>query len=136
MRIDELKPPLATKPGKRVGRGVGSGRGKTSGRGMSGQKSRSGFNIPANFEGGQSTLISRLPKRRGFKTAGRKYISFSITRILDLYKTGEQISPDSLVEKGLIKNKKLPVKLFGTTDKTVAIKDCKVSKSLEKFVTA
>ena len=60
-------PKIVTGKAKRLGRGLSSGKGKTSGRGTKGQKSRSGYNIPRRFEGGQTPLVQRLPKMKGFK---------------------------------------------------------------------
>ena len=65
MKLHELKNNFSKDSGKRLGRGHGSGKGKTSGRGHKGQKSRTGFNIPKRFEGGQTSLIQKLPKARG-----------------------------------------------------------------------
>ncbi|MFA6423270.1 MAG: 50S ribosomal protein L15 [Patescibacteria group bacterium] len=136
MRIDELKPFDKKKSSKRVGRGIGSGKGKTSTRGMSGQKSRSGFNLSWNFEGGQSTLGSRLPKRRGIGSCLRKYQSLNIKLVESKFTEKEEINPEALVLKGLIKNTKLPVKIFGQTDKVYIIKNCRVTKSLLQLVKA
>lgn len=134
MRIDELKPFSKTKPKKRIGRGLGSGKGKTSGRGMNGQKSRSGYNIPKNFEGGQSTLIARTPKKRGFKSHKINYISLNIRLIEEKFGSNEEINPESLVNKSLISGSKTAIKLFGQSSKDLIIRNCKVSKSLEKFL--
>lgn len=71
INLSEL-PKTETRKAKRVGRGVGSGKGKTAGRGTKGQKSRSGYNIPLRFEGGQTPLVQRLPKKKGFKSLRQK----------------------------------------------------------------
>ena len=63
MKIEELKPAMKKKTSNRVGRGIGSGNGKTSGRGQKGQKARSGGGVRRGFEGGQTPLYRRLPKR-------------------------------------------------------------------------
>ena len=66
MKPNDLKPISVRKKKKRVGRGTGSGRGKTAGRGTKGQKSRSGYKLPVGFEGGQTPLKMRIPKKKGF----------------------------------------------------------------------
>jgi len=72
MRLHDLKPaPGSRKSKKRVGRGPGSGHGKTCGRGMKGQKARAGDSIPPYFEGGQMSLVHKIPKR-GFKNIFKK----------------------------------------------------------------
>ncbi|MDO8513342.1 MAG: 50S ribosomal protein L15 [bacterium] len=103
-----------TPKSSRVGRGIASGRGKTAGRGTKGQKSRSGYNLPRRFEGGQSALIQRLPKIRGFKSHNIKPLALNLTKIESLYKTNETVDIESLISKGVIN--KLPsagVKIIG-----------------------
>jgi len=114
MRLEELKPAAgATKKSKRVGRGVGSGSGKTAGKGHKGQKARSGGVKGAGFEGGQMPLQRRLPKR-GFTNIFRK--EYSIVNLQDLETmTGtDPITPEVLMQKGLIKDMKTGVKVLGT----------------------
>jgi len=67
---------------KRLGRGIAAGQGKTAGRGSKGQKARSGFNFPRRFEGGQTALIQRLPKRRGFRSLHPRPVTVRIDRVL------------------------------------------------------
>lgn len=95
---------------KRVGRGISAGQGKTAGRGTKGQKSRSGFNIPRRFEGGQSSLISRIPKKKGFKTGLIKPTTISTNKLVN-FKEGEVVSPKTLFNKGIIKSTKTKVKI-------------------------
>ncbi len=114
MRLEELKPAAgATKKSKRVGRGVGSGSGKTAGKGHKGQKARSGGVKGAGFEGGQMPLQRRLPKR-GFTNIFRK--EYSVVNLQDLETmTGtDPITPEVLMQKGLIKDMKTGVKVLGT----------------------
>ncbi len=119
----ENPPGAAHKNRKRVGRGPGSTDGKTSGRGHKGQNSRSGSRRRVGFEGGQMPLHRRLPKR-GFKNIFRQEYSIvniaSITtcKKLDLSKP---INAEVLVESGLIRNGKLPVKILGDGSLDVAI---------------
>jgi len=112
---------------KRVGRGSGSGIGKTSGRGVKGQKSRSGFKLKRGFEGGQMPLHRRLPKR-GFSCVTarkRKTYTLDIRKLAQHYTAEEQISTQSLMNKGLIKgalHKLQHLKIVG-----VAPKDKKIT---------
>lgn len=113
MRLEELKPAAgATKKTKRVGRGYGSGSGKTSGKGHKGQKARSGGVKGAGFEGGQMPLQRRIPKR-GFTNIFRK--EFSIINLQDLEALAgpDAVTPEMLMQKGLIKNMKNGVKVLG-----------------------
>ena len=114
MRLEELKPAAgATKKSKRVGRGVGSGSGKTAGKGHKGQKARSGGVKGAGFEGGQMPLQRRIPKR-GFTNIFRK--EYSIVNLQDLEKMAgtDPITPEVLMQKGLIKDMKTGVKVLGS----------------------
>jgi large subunit ribosomal protein L15 len=113
MRLEELKPAAgATKKSKRVGRGVGSGSGKTAGKGHKGQKARSGGVKGAGFEGGQMPLQRRIPKR-GFTNIFRK--EYSIVNLQDLEKMAgtDPITPEVLMQNGLIKDMKTGVKVLG-----------------------
>lgn len=101
MKLNELKPaPGSKKKPKRVGRGRGSGHGKTSGRGQKGQKARS--KVRLGFEGGQMPLQRRVPKR-GFTNIFKE--NFALVNIKDLnrFEPGQEITPELLVEAGLIK---------------------------------
>ncbi len=105
MKLHELAPnPGATKERKRVGRGIGSGHGKTCGRGHKGQKSRSGDRkLPPGFEGGQTPLYMRVPKR-GFRSIRKiEYQVVNVGRINKLFEEGEEVTPETLAEKGLCK---------------------------------
>ncbi len=102
MSLSNLKPAKGSvRERKRVGRGPGSGLGKTSGRGEKGQKSRSGFSQKPGFEGGQMPLHRRLPKR-GFHNRFRKeYAEVNLER-LEVFEPGTIITPDVLIERGII----------------------------------
>ncbi|MBI5195434.1 MAG: 50S ribosomal protein L15 [Nitrospirae bacterium] len=112
MRLSDLSPvPGSTKKPKRVGRGIGSGHGKTSCKGHKGQKARTGTGKGAGFEGGQMPLQRRLPKR-GFTNIFKK--QYSIVNLKSLSGLSETvITPEILLEKGLIKNIKDGVKILG-----------------------
>jgi len=116
MKIEDLKPaPGSRKRNKRVGRGIGSGHGKTSCKGHKGQKARSGGTKGPGFEGGQTPLQRRLPKR-GFKN--RFAIEYAIINLKDIVKIQDAdiITPEILVEKGIIKDLKNGIKVLGNGD--------------------
>ena len=98
---------------KVVGRGPGSGHGKTSGRGEKGQKARSGGGVSPWFEGGQTPLYKRLP-RRGFSNARFK-TEYAIVNVSDLnrFKDGEVVTPELLKESGLVKKQLAGIKVLG-----------------------
>ena len=100
-------PKGANKDKKRVGRGPGSGLGKTSGRGHKGQKSRSGYSGRPGFEGGQMPLQRRLPKR-GFTNIFKKvWIEVKLADLVNHFDEGEQITPELMAERGLIRKSHL-----------------------------
>ncbi len=113
MKLHELKYNKgARRDRKRVGRGHASGFGKTSGRGQKGQKARSGGGVPLGFEGGQTPLYLRIPKR-GFTNYNRK--EFSIINLDDLnrFEDDSTVTIDTLQEAGLVKNVRDGVKVLG-----------------------
>ncbi|HEV8632585.1 MAG TPA: 50S ribosomal protein L15 [Thermoanaerobaculia bacterium] len=110
MKLHELAPAKGSKHSrKRVGRGPGSGLGKTAGKGHKGQKSRSGYARQAGFEGGQMTLVRRVPKR-GFTNLFRT--TYSVVNLHQLEGFEREVTPESLVEHGLVKSGAL-VKVLG-----------------------
>ena len=115
----------------RVGRGISAGQGKTAGRGTKGQKSRTGYNLPRRFEGGQTSLISRLPKRKGFRGASESIITVS-TKQLDNFKTGDIVSPKTLFSAGIINSVKDQVKVVGgeLKNKKLRFHNVSLSKSM------
>ncbi len=116
MKIEDLKPAEGSKKkDKRVGRGIGSGHGKTSCKGHKGQKARSGGPKGPGFEGGQMPLQRRLPKR-GFKN--RFKIEYAVINLKNIRSIEglDIITPEVLVEKGLIKDLKDGIKVLGDGD--------------------
>ena len=114
MKLENLTKAPEAKAKKRVGRGPGSGLGKTSGRGQKGQKSRSGASIPAWFQGGQTPLYRRIPKR-GFNNA-RFTIRYATINVCDLnnyFNDGDVVTPELLKEKKIIKKQLNGVKVLG-----------------------
>ncbi len=117
MRQDELVPaPRSKKSRKRVGRGDGSGYGTYSGRGCKGQKSRSGYSMRPGFEGGQLPLIKRLPKKRGFVNIFRIEYSVVNTGTLNMFESGSEVDPETLVKAGVIKSLRRPIKILADGD--------------------
>jgi len=114
MRLHELKPhPGARRRAKRVGRGTGSGHGKTSGRGQKGQGARSGGTKEPWFEGGQTPLVRRVPKR-GFNNRFRKeYAVVNVAALAERFEDGAAVTPESLSERGLLKGRDRKVKILG-----------------------
>jgi len=117
MLANELRPAKgARRAPKRVGRGDASGHGSYSGRGMKGQKARSGNKPKLGFEGGQTKLIKRLPRRRGFTNIFRKEYSQINLSQLARFNAGTEVTPDLLREVGLIKGRRRPIKVLGDGD--------------------
>lgn len=100
MKLDELKPAQVNTKRTRVGRGVGSGIGKTSGRGHKGQKARSGGGVRRGFEGGQTPLYRRLPKRGFTNRNSKNYTEVTLTMLNKSKAT--DVTAESLVEEGII----------------------------------
>jgi large subunit ribosomal protein L15 len=138
MRLEELKPAAgATKKSKRVGRGVGSGSGKTAGKGHKGQKARSGGVKGAGFEGGQMPLQRRIPKR-GFTNIFRKEYSIVNLQDLETMAGNDPITPEVLMQKGLIKDMKTGVKVLGNGElkAKLTVRAHKFSKSAVEKIQA
>lgn len=114
MKLNELNRAPEAKAKKIVGRGPGSKTGKTSGRGQKGQKSRSGVSIHAWFQGGQTPLYRRVPKR-GFSNARFKeeYATINLSDLNKFFKDGDEVTPEILKEKGIIKKQLCGVKVLG-----------------------
>ena len=132
MKLNELNRAPEAKAKKRVGRGPGSGMGKTSTRGQKGQKSRSGASIPAWFQGGQTPLYRRIPKR-GFNNARYRieYATINLSSLDKLFNDGDVVSPEVLKERGIIKNQLCGVKVLGNGElkKKLTIKANRFSSS-------
>lgn len=113
MKLNDLRPAAGSnKKRKRVGRGDGSGHGKTSGRGHKGQGARSGAGTRPGFEGGQMPLQRRLPKR-GFHNPFRVEMAVVNLEQLEVFPSGSEVTPELLVEKGMVRGKNRRVKILG-----------------------
>ena len=132
MQQHMMRPPEgARKNRKRVGRGDGSGNGTYSGRGLKGQKSRAGSSSMIKFQGGQLSLLKRLPSIRGFTNVFREEYSVVNIDQLALFPDGSEVTPESMAQVGLVRNLNSPVKVLGRGDIDVAI-----SVSAHKFSAA
>ena len=124
MKLNSLEKSPETKTRKRVGRGPGSGMGKTSTRGQKGQKSRSGASIAPWFEGGQTPLFRRIPKR-GFNNA-RFSTVYATINLSDLnrFNDGDTVTPELLKEMGIVKKQLSGIKVLanGKLEKKVNVK--------------
>ncbi|MGB8706966.1 MAG: 50S ribosomal protein L15 [Dehalococcoidia bacterium] len=139
MQQRNLKPPAgATHKRKRVGRGDGSGHGSYSGRGCKGQKSRSGGGVRLGFEGGQLALIKRLPRKRGFVNIFKTEYSIVNVGELKAFSHNAEVTPKELLDIGLIKSFKYPVKILGDgdIDRPLVVKANKFSAAAEKKIVA
>src|SRR5947208_12772925 len=126
LNLSSLQPAQARQQRKRVGRGMGSGKGRYAGRGIKGQKSRAGSHkMRAGFEGGQMPVYMRMGKQRGstskdampigpFRTAT---VPVNVSK-LGRFDAGAEVTPESLVEVGVIKNTKIDVKILGNGEIT------------------
>jgi len=108
MKLHELQPaPGSTKRKRRLGRGIAAGQGKTSGRGTKGQGARSGKGVAPYFEGGHLPLIRKLPFARGYGFVHPYRLEFNpinVGQLAEKYATGDAVTPETLVERGLIKH--------------------------------
>lgn len=138
MSLHELRPPKgSTKRKKRIARGIGSGKGKTATRGTKGQKARRQIN--PIFEGGQTAIHRRLPVKKGFRNV--KHKEFAVVNLDDLEKhfdAGKEVTPEVLIEKGIIGGLKDGVKVlaFGELKKKLKVKAHAFSKAAAEKITA
>ncbi|WP_198493444.1 50S ribosomal protein L15 [Listeria monocytogenes] len=138
MKLHELKPSEGSrKERNRVGRGTGSGNGKTSGRGHKGQKARSGGGVRLGFEGGQLPLFRRIPKR-GFTNINRKEFAIVNLDVLNRFEDGTEVTPEFLVETGIIRNEKSGIKILsnGNIEKKLTVKANKFSAAAKEAIEA
>jgi large subunit ribosomal protein L15 len=114
MSLSNLRPPKGAKhPRKRVGRGPGSGHGKTASRGSKGAKSRSGFRFKRGFEGGQTPLHRRVPKR-GFHNPFRvEYAVVNLDTLGEIFEAGTAVTPELLRERGVVRDRNAAIKILG-----------------------
>ncbi len=139
MQQHTLRPPHGAKhKRKRVGRGDASGHGSYSGKGMKGQKARAGKGIRRGFEGGQLPLYLRLPALRGFTNIFRKEYAVVNVEKLNSFRKNSKVTPQNILESGLIKSAKTPVKILGNgnLEKALKVEAHKFSKSAKEKIEA
>jgi large subunit ribosomal protein L15 len=127
LNLHSLTPAQPRKERKRIGRGLGSGKGRYAGRGIKGQKARSGSHkLPAGFEGGQMPLDMRLGKLRGNTSADARPVGpfrtytqpVNLRDLEQRFEAGAEVTLEALLEKGLIKNTRIDVKILGSGELT------------------
>ncbi len=139
MLAHELRPPKGSKQArKRIGRGNASGHGTYSGRGLKGQKSRAGHKPKLGFEGGQTRLIKRLPRRRGFTNIFRTEYSAVNLRDLERVEAGTEVTPELLKQSRVVRSLRRPVKVLAIGDltKALTVKVHKFSKAAKEKIEA
>ena len=136
MKLDELKPAQKRASRTRVGRGMGSGLGKTSGRGQKGQKSRTGGGVRRGFEGGQTPLYRRLPKRGFNNKFAKNYTEVTLTMLNKA--TTDVVDSESLIKDGIISKAKdgIVVIATGKLDKKLTVKAVKFTKAAKEQIEA
>jgi large subunit ribosomal protein L15 len=130
LNLSNLKPAQARAGRKRIGRGLGSGKGRYAGRGIKGQKSRAGSHMMRpGFEGGQMPVYMRMSKQRGSTSKDAMPIgpfrtsswSVNVRDLQRRFKAGAEVTPEALVEAGLVRNLRRDVKILGQGDLTLKL---------------
>ncbi len=136
MKLDELKPAQKNKRRTRVGRGIGSGLGKTSGKGHKGQKARSGGGVRRGFEGGQTPLYRRLPKRGFTNINSRNYTEVTLTMLNQ--SNSEEVTAETLIADGIIRkeNDGIVILATGKLDKKLTVKAVRFTKAAKEKIEA
>jgi large subunit ribosomal protein L15 len=138
MKLHELKPAEGSRQErKRKGRGIGTGNGKTAGKGHKGQNARSGGGVRPGFEGGQTPLARRLPKR-GFTNINRKEYAVVNLDALNRFEDGTEVTPELMIETGLVKKELAGVKVLanGNLEKKLTVKAHKFSSAAKEAIEA
>ena len=136
MKLDELSPAVAKQTRRRVGRGVGSGLGKTSGRGHKGQKARSGGGVRRGFEGGQTPLYRRLPKRGFTNIHAKKYVEVTLNMLNKSKAT--DVTAETLLAENIISKINDGIVILGTgeIDKKLNVKAKRFTKTAAEKIEA
>jgi large subunit ribosomal protein L15 len=136
MKLDELAPAQEKQTRTRVGRGMGSGLGKTSGRGHKGQKARSGGGVRRGFEGGQTPLYRRLPKRGFTNIHALNYTEVTLTMLNKA--TTAEVTAESLIADGIISkaNDGIVIIATGNLEKKLAVKAKRFTKAAKEKIEA
>jgi len=139
MKLHELRQPEgAKKRRKRIGRGIAAGQGKTGGFGTKGSGARSGRGGKIYFEGGQLPLVNRLPIKRGFRNVNRVEYAVVNVEALNRFAAGDLVDSVALIESGLVKDAKLPIKVLGRgeIDRALTVRAVKFSESAQAKIEA
>ena len=136
MKIGELKPAVKKTKRNIVGRGIGSGNGKTSGRGQKGQKARSGGGVRRGFEGGQTPLYRRLPKRGFTNIHAKNYVEVTLTMLNK--SEAEEVTAESLLTENIISKINDGIVILGTgsLEKKLTVKAKRFTKSAKEKIEA
>jgi large subunit ribosomal protein L15 len=138
MKLHELQPAEGSrKVRNRLGRGTSSGNGKTSGRGQKGQNSRSGGGVRLGFEGGQTPLFRRVPKR-GFTNINRKEFAVVNLDALNRFEDGTIVTPALFIETKVVKSEKSGIKVLGNgkVERKLTVQASKFSKAAKEAIEA
>jgi len=123
MNLDDVHRGIQkNKKRRRIGRGTGSGHGKTSGRGHKGAGSRAGYSVHPTFEGGQMPLARRIPKRGFHNRFARVVRSINVGQLDSLFNDGDEVTPDVLRERGILKGRYELLKILGDGNLTTKLK--------------
>lgn len=136
MKLHELKyTEGARRESKRIGRGLGSGNGKTAGKGHKGQNARSGGGVRLGFEGGQTPLFRRIPKR-GFTNFTRVEYAIVNVEALNRFEANTNVTPELLIETGLVGKELNGIKILGNGELNVSlnVKAHKFSKTAKELI--
>ena len=137
MKLHDLAPKIAKKAKMRKGQGNGS-KGTFAGRGVGGQNSRAGGGVRLGFEGGQSGVLARMPKKRGFNNPNR--VEAQVLNLKDLqevYKDGEKVNFETLLKNKLINKNNAKIKILGDGEITIKLEigaELLISESAKKAV--
>ncbi|MBR6613298.1 MAG: 50S ribosomal protein L15 [Clostridia bacterium] len=137
MEIHNLGPAVEKKSRNRVGRGIGSGNGKTAGKGHKGQKARTGGKIRRGFEGGQTPLYRRIPKRGFNNIFSTEYATVNVSD-LERFENGTVVNMELLVKEGLVRRELAGLKVLGngTLTKKVTVEAKKFTNAAKEKIEA
>jgi large subunit ribosomal protein L15 len=137
LKLHELSPAKgSTKVAKRIGRGHGSGNGKTAGKGHKGQNARSGGGVRLGFEGGQTKMSMRIPKRGFNNIFAVEYATVNVSDLESRFNAGDVVDAQALVESGLLKKTLAGVKVLGKGEltKAITVKAAKFSEQAKEKI--
>ena len=139
MKLHDLHPAAGSRDSNvRKGRGTGTGLGKTAGRGHKGQKARAGGGKGPYFEGGQTPLQRRMPKRGFTNIFKKETVAINLRQLEERFEAGAVVTPETLVETGLVKNVRDGVKILGNGEisKALTVKAQSFSKTAAEKIAA